>query len=168
MHRREFLIQTARAGSILLILPAGWTVAGCNNSENNNTTLPPSATPTTNSLRFTSQVVESHTHDFSIATQDLMTPPAPGISGPTTTTLGHFHTVTLAPGQLAQIESGGTVSMTTTVTDGHAHTFVFSLGAAEGPGTTPTTTGTGSAADAGAGTTPSTTGTGSGSGTGGY
>jgi hypothetical protein len=162
MDRRGFLIQTARAGSVLLVLPAGWTVAGCGNSASSNT-VPgaPAATPTANSLRFTSQVVENHTHDFSIATADLNAPPTNGISGPTTTTLGHFHTVILAPAQLATIEAGGTVNMMTTVTDGHAHNFVFSLAAAEGTGTTPSTTGTGSDAGADSGTvSPNPTGTG--------
>jgi hypothetical protein len=151
MDRRGFLIHAARAGSVLLILPAGWAVSGCGNSASSTTTGTPAA-PTTNTLRFTSDITQNHTHDFSIATTNLSSPPANGLSGSTTTTLGHFHTVILSPAELAQIQSGGTVNKSTTIVDGHSHNFKFSLTTAQ-TGTAPSTTGAG-----GSGTTPPTSG----------
>jgi hypothetical protein len=142
MQRRGFLVQAARAGSVLLILPAGWSVSGCSNSANGEFVTTPPA-PAGSSLRFTSEVVASHTHDFSIAMADLMSPPADGLSGVTTTTLGHYHTVVLSPDDLTQIQAGGTVNRVTTVMDGHAHNFKLNLATGEGPATTPPSTASG-------------------------
>jgi hypothetical protein len=150
MDRRGFLIHTARAGSVLLILPAGWAVSGCDtNGDNDNPTI---VTPAGPVLRFTSEVTQNHTHDFSIGTADLSGPPQDGISGATTTTLGHFHTVVLSSSLLTQIQSGATINTQTTVVDGHLHNFKFSLATAQ-TGTTPSTT-------TGGGSTPSTIGVG--------
>jgi hypothetical protein len=150
MDRRGFLIHTARAGSVLLVLPAGWSVLGCDtNGDNDKPTTVVAAGPV---LRFTSGVAQNHTHDFSIATADLSGPPQSGISGTTTVTLGHFHMVTLSQSLLSQIQAGGTVNTQTTVVDGHSHTFQFSLATGQ-TGTVPSTT-------SGGGATPSPIGVG--------
>jgi hypothetical protein len=133
MDRRGFLIHTARAGSVLLILPAGWAVSGCDNDQN--------AVPAVNqgvvSFRFTSDITLNHTHDFTIVATDLNTPQTSGLNAPTTMTLGHFHTVILSPVDLMQISSGGTIIRTTSIVEGHAHDFTFSFATAEGQSTTP-------------------------------
>jgi hypothetical protein len=127
MDRRGFLIHTARAGSVLLILPAGWAMSGCANNEN-VTTVAVAVGPT---LRFRSDIAQNHTHDFSLITADLTGPRVNGVSGPTTTTLGHFHFVILSAAELAQIQFGGTINRETTVVDGHAHVFSLSLATAQ-------------------------------------
>ena len=125
MERREFLIKTAKYGSLLLLLPVGWSVASCNGNDNNGATANQG-----NSLVFTSSTVESHNHEFVIVPVDLTSPPAAGITGDTSITLGHLHTVSLTQAQLQQIEAGQTVTQSTSTTEGHMHSFAFSLGAA--------------------------------------
>ena len=118
MHRREFLIRGLRGGSLLVLLPLGWTVAGCSSSSG-----------PTNGLRFTSSTVQGHTHDFTIGMVDLTTPPASGITGDTTAAVGHMHAVSLSQNDLSQIEGGQTVSKDTSTVSGHMHTFQFSSAA---------------------------------------
>ena len=127
MERREFLIRSAKGGSLLLILPVGWTVAGCG-----STSTPPAGT--SNALRFTSSNVSGHTHDFSIDAVDLTSPPAAGLSGETSVSLSHTHTVSLAQSELQQIEAGQTITKDTSSTEGHIHTFEFSTSANAGSG----------------------------------
>jgi hypothetical protein len=132
MERRGFLVA---GGSLLLILPAGWLVAGC---ENNNGTPDSGVIPadagfdgrfdgsvTAVLLRFTSSVSAGHTHDFSISVGELVSPPAGGLTGNTTVAQAHVHQVTLSQAELGQIENGQTVTKDTTVVASHLHTFTF-------------------------------------------
>jgi hypothetical protein len=154
MDRRGFLIHTARA-SVLLILPAGWATEGCGGDSS-----PASATGAAGGpggaatgLRFTSDTMAGHTHDFTIAMADFAEPPPAGLSGETTVTLAHTHTVSLTADELSQIEAGRAVSQQTTIVDGHQHTFKFSLSTAQSAAPTPVVTptnGAASAEDAGA------------------
>jgi hypothetical protein len=132
MERREFLIRSAKGGSLLLILPVGWTVAGCGS----NSTTP---TGTGSALRFTSSNVQGHTHDFSIDLVDLTSPPVAGLSGDTTVSLGHTHTVSLSQSELQEIEAGQTISKDTSSVQGHTHNFAFSASASAGSGGSGTT-----------------------------
>jgi hypothetical protein len=157
MDRRGFLIETARAGSVLLILPAGWALGGCGSGPSSTGGAGPgttgSPTATANTLRFTSDVAGTHSHDFTIAMADLAQPSADGLTGPTTISLGHHHLIALSQGELTQIQAGGTLNKATSIVDGHLHNFKFSLATAATTGSTPTTD---------AGTTPGTTGSGPG------
>src|SRR5882672_12376516 len=108
MDRRAFLIEAARAGSVVLVLPMGWAAGGCGSGAPGQATGTP-PTPA-NSLRFTCDISGIHTHDFLIAMDDFMTPPSQGVAGATTVTLGHKHTVALTEAELAAIEAGQTIN----------------------------------------------------------
>ena len=105
MDRRGFLIG---GGKVLLILPAGWALAACTSNES-STTVPPATNVATGTLTFTSSLVESHNHMFTMTMQEVNVPPAVGISRDTSVTLAHTHIVTLTAAQLAQIRAGAVV-----------------------------------------------------------
>src|SRR5262245_55528503 len=143
MDRREFLFA---GGSLLLILPAGWSITGCDDDDDNIPTTPagtndagtgtdagPGATDAgtdtggaTGTLTFTSSVSDGHTHQFSIAMTDLTQPSGNGIIGDTSVTEAHVHVVALSAAELSQINAGQTVSKDTSNADAHLHTFQFS------------------------------------------
>jgi hypothetical protein len=152
MDRRRFLIDSGR---VMLVLPAGWALVSCTSNDTDNlpaTTTPPTTTVTAGTLTYTSNVVNAHSHNFSILMTEVSTPPAAGISRNTSpaSTDGHVHVVTLTQAQLSQINANGTVTMDTSVTENHSHTFTFSLAAATKTNTTVT-------AGGGTGTTTTTT-----------
>jgi hypothetical protein len=129
MDRRGFLKATARAGSALLIVPAGG-LAACGNSKDPTIPYAP-----LDGLRFTSDIAGIHTHDFTIATDDLDTPEGTGVQGPTTVALGHKHEIRLTQEELARIGTGATLNKATSIVDGHSHNFKFSLAVATPQGT---------------------------------
>lgn len=147
MDRRAFLIEAARAGSVVLVLPMGWAAGGCGSGAPGQAT---GTTPTpANSLRFTCDISGIHTHDFLIAMDDFLTPPSRGVAGATTVTLGHKHTVALTEAELAAIEAGQTINKETSIIDGHQHNFKFSLSTAAQEGMTPATSSDGATSDSG-------------------
>jgi len=159
MDRRRFLIDSGR---VMLVLPAGWALVSCTSNDNDRDNLPSTTPPTTTvsagTLTYTSNVVNAHTHTFSILMTEVTSPPAAGIShstGPAATD-GHVHVVTLTQAQLASIGANGTVTMDTTVVENHSHTFTFSLAAAGVSSVS--VTGTGAAGTGGTTTTTTTTG----------
>jgi hypothetical protein len=140
MERREFLIRSAKSGAVLVLVPAGWTLA-CNSSTSNGTSTDAAAgtTGSTGSgLRYTSDVVSGHSHDFTIVMTDLSSPSAAGLSGQTTVAQSHTHTVSLTLADLMQIESGAAVTKQTSTVLSHLHTFQFSLAAGVSTGTSGT------------------------------
>jgi hypothetical protein len=130
MDRRRFLAEAVRAGSLLLILPAG-ELAGCVSGSKDGLTGP--IVDPANGLRFTSDIAGIHTHDFTIAMDDLATPTAAGVKGPTTVSLSHRHVVMLSQGELARIQAGETLNKATSIVDGHLHNFKFSLATVQPP-----------------------------------
>jgi hypothetical protein len=60
-----------------------------------------------------STVTNNHEHSLCVLTTDLMNPPAAGVTYTTSLTDGHTHTVNLTQAQLQSIESGGSVTVTT-------------------------------------------------------
>lgn len=128
-------MQAARGASVLLAAPAGWAL-GCNLGTTSAAPTPAPVSPD-DGLTFISDLAGTHTHDFTIASDDLTTPPGSGFIGSTTATLGHHHEVALTAADLANIESGGTINRVTSIVDGHLHNFKFSLSTAEAPGPTP-------------------------------
>jgi hypothetical protein len=136
---------------VLLILPAGWVAGGCGSSSSNGTQTPSGTAASGSDLRFTSDIVSGHNHDFSIAMTDLSSPQSAGLSGPTTVSLGHNHTVSLSMDELMQNRVGS---------DGHEgyldRGFQFSLAAAASTGAGTASTGAGGSGAGG------TTGTGGG------
>jgi hypothetical protein len=155
MERRRFLIRSVQGGSLLLILPAGWSATGCGGGGYGTT----NAT-TGNSLQFTSSVVGGHSHDFSLDETALAQPPAAGLTGNTTTAAGHLHMVSLSEAELAQIEGGATVTKETSVASAHTHTFELKLSSAGTAGSSGTggTTGQGGTTGTGGTTLPHTGG----------
>jgi hypothetical protein len=110
----------------LLILPAGWAVSSCS-TDSVKGDIPGPTTSADGGLRFISDRTGTHEHEFTIPTDDLAQPPGAGLTGPTTTSLGHYHLVRLTEAELAQIQAGGTVFKTTSIIDGHLHNYKFSM-----------------------------------------
>src|SRR5262245_53115434 len=77
MDRRGFLI---RGGSVMLILPVGWSIAGCSDNNDNNNVVPPPTQQMGGTLLFHSSITENHSHDFTIDMTEVSSPPAAGIS----------------------------------------------------------------------------------------
>ena len=119
MDRRAFARNLVGWSVVVAGIPMVVTVAGCSN--NSGTSGPSEET-------WTSSMVGNHVHDFSLLVSVLDAPPASGVSGGTSTSEGHLHSVTLTQEQLKSIGSGGTVTVTTTLSSGHMHDFVFSRG----------------------------------------
>ncbi len=109
LNRREFL---SRATVSLLLVP----VAACSSSNG--------STPSCDGLDATSSVALGHTHTVCVLQTDLTSPPSAGVtyttSGPDPT-----HMVSLTAAQLAMIQAGQTVTVTTSVANNHTHQFVL-------------------------------------------
>jgi hypothetical protein len=58
-------------------------------------------------------VTNNHTHTLCVPTTDLTSPPAGGKTYTTSVALNHSHTVVLTQAQLQTIDSGGSVTVTT-------------------------------------------------------
>ena len=115
---------------MLLLVP----VVGCGSSYSSPGSSPSPAPPdggACNGIDSTSTVNESHVHMVCVLTSDLTNPPAGGATYTTTNVSSHTHTVMLTKDQLAMIESGATVMITSSSTvdplDGRAHTHAFSI-----------------------------------------
>jgi hypothetical protein len=71
----------------------------------------------------TSTVTNNHTHTLCVPTTDLTTPPAAGATYTTSSDAGHNHTVALTQQQLQSINSGGSVTVTSS--QPYAHDFTI-------------------------------------------
>jgi len=121
--RRELFLGSLK---LVVLLP----LVGCSSNDTpQDCKTANQVTNTSGSLTVTSSCNGGHTHDFEVAAMDLSSPPAAGVSGDSSVydDDGHSHTVTLTMAQLAQIQSGTAVTVTSGVTLSHAHTFVFRL-----------------------------------------
>lgn len=123
--RRDFVRDVGR---LIVVLPTGWMMLhalGC--SSEDECANADKLQSTSTGITVTSSCSGGHTHDFSITTADLTTPPAAGVTGDTTAYAddGHVHTVMLTMAELAQIQSGTAVSKTSSSVGGHVHTFDF-------------------------------------------
>jgi hypothetical protein len=97
---------------------AGAYIAGCSSSPTS-----PSAVA---DISVTSSVVNGHSHTANVPSSDQLRPA--DMTYTTSTSLNHQHSVTLTAGQLATLASGGTVTVTSTVstvTGSHQHDFTF-------------------------------------------
>lgn len=70
------------------------------------------------------QAPSDHTHTVTIPASTLDSPSA--MTFDTSVALGHMHSVTLQPLQLATIKGGGSVMVTSTVSSAHSHVFAVS------------------------------------------
>jgi hypothetical protein len=116
LNRRRFLSQATTA--LLLIPIVG--VASCGGGSTSS-----GDNAGCNGVDTVSTVVDAHTHAVCVLTSDLMAPPAAGATYTSTTTLSHSHTITLTTAQLTSINSGQTVTVTSSLADGHSHDFAI-------------------------------------------
>jgi hypothetical protein len=109
MNRREFL---SRSMTTLLIIPVAGGIAACGSDS-------PSPSPTCDGVLTTSTVTEGHTHTLCVPTGDLTNPPSAGQTYTTSMNAAHTHTVTLTQQQLQMINTGGTVTVTSSSPASH-------------------------------------------------
>ena len=125
LTRRDFFTH---AGRLVVFLPVGASlIAACGGSSNKDCSTADSQADDGTSLIVTSSCDGGHDHDFSVAHTDLATPPAAGVSGNSTPYDDdqHVHTVSITQAQLAMIQAGQTVSITSGTTLNHSHVFNF-------------------------------------------
>lgn len=118
LTRRELL---SRGTTLLLLIP----VVGCSSSGDDG------GGGSCAGVESTSTVNASHTHTLCVATADLTTPPATGMTYTTSNVGSHTHTVTLTAANLTAI-NGGTVVTVTSSSDvdptnsmNHSHDFMI-------------------------------------------
>ncbi|HEY1691637.1 MAG TPA: hypothetical protein VGG39_05730 [Polyangiaceae bacterium] len=113
--RREFLSHVATVTLFLVPLAE----AACSSSSGNG-----SSSGSCDGLDPTSTVALGHTHTVCVPSADLSNPPSGGAtyttSGPDPT-----HTITLTQAQLQSIQSGQSVTVTTSVANNHTHDFTL-------------------------------------------
>jgi hypothetical protein len=116
LTRREFLSQ---AGYVSLLLVPIASACGSSNSSGSSC----------DGVSSTSTVVSGHSHSVCVPSSDLTNPPANGgtytTSGPDPT-----HTITLTAAQLAAIQQGQSVAVTTSVNGAHTHDFTLAKASA--------------------------------------
>jgi hypothetical protein len=119
MERRKFLIGL---GIALIAGPSLFTLKGCGSSSNNNAA---PANPATG-FDVQSSVAGAHTHSVTVLLADLTAQPSAGVTYQSTTNSNHFHKITLTQQQLATINGGGTVTVTS-IPDatGHSHDWTI-------------------------------------------
>lgn len=136
MDRREFLIRGTRA---LLLLPLGTFLVACGSGDDGTTSYTPPTEPTPpdstppdappelqgDNVVYTSSVTDAHSHSFSIPIAALASPPEAGLSGNTTSSLAHTHTLLLTEADLRAAAVGQSVKKVTSSDLGHTHTFTI-------------------------------------------
>jgi hypothetical protein len=112
---RRKMLQAAGAGWVVLVL----TQLGCSDDDDE------SGGGTCDGAGSTSSVFGDHRHFLCVPLADLTTPPAGGKTYDSTASEGHIHQVTLSAADFPSINAGQTVTVTSTVADGHTHTFAL-------------------------------------------
>jgi hypothetical protein len=119
--RREFTI------TLVLTPIAAWFGSNCGGSDGygggDGTTSNTSPTLPCDGLGARSSLTEGHVHDLCVPAADLSSPPAGGKTYDTSSEDGHMHRVTLDAAQLAAVNRGEVVRVTTSTEDGHAHAY---------------------------------------------
>ena len=130
MERRDFLRVMTGA---VLVLPVGTFLLSCGGGEDGGDPGPgtgadaPAAAPRAAGamIVYASSSVAGHHHEFELAAAALASPPAPGVSGTTSLAGAHAHSVTVSMAQLADVETGATVKITTGAETGHTHVLTL-------------------------------------------
>jgi hypothetical protein len=117
LTRREMLSQST---VLLLLVPVAGAAAGCGSSSSGSS----GPSGSCDGIEDTSTVTNNHTHTLCTLTSDLTNPPTAGVTYTTSTNAGHNHTVMLSQAQLQSIESGGSVTVTTS--SPYPHNFTIS------------------------------------------
>jgi hypothetical protein len=83
----------------------------------------------------TSSVVDDHTHTVCVPATDLENPPSGGATYTTSppesagaVIAGALHTVALTSAQLSMVQTGQSLTVTTSTDGGHNHQFVLTMG----------------------------------------
>jgi hypothetical protein len=122
MNRRGFFHAT---GGALLALPlAGLLVQACYGNDapdGDNPAAPP--VQSGSNVEYTTNVDDGHSHRFDVATAALAAPV--DVQGATTVDDGHSHDVAITAGDLQQVASGTTITITTAVSEGHSHVLTL-------------------------------------------
>jgi hypothetical protein len=103
---------------IVIAVVGAFAIPGCGSSTSPSSTVA--------DLTVTSTVVNGHSHTVNVPSSDQLHPADTTYT--TSSTLNHNHTVMLTASQLASIASGGTVTVTSSVsavTGTHTHDFTF-------------------------------------------
>jgi hypothetical protein len=145
ISRRQFTIT-------LVLTPIASWLAGCGDggdgSGNDGPISDTSPTIACDGVGAKSSLADGHAHDLCVPTSDLSSPPSDGATYTTTTEDGHTHGVTLDAAQLAAVNRGEVVRVTTTAVDGHVHTYSLARAGTISP---PPQPGSGSGAGTGSG-----------------
>jgi hypothetical protein len=114
MNRRNFL----SSGAILaLCIPAALVSSRCGGATEPED---PNAQRT-----FTSTSDDGHTHTITIQRSEVQNPPASGITRQTSTSTAHTHQFSMTQAELMTVNGGGSVNVTTSVTNVHDHSFTI-------------------------------------------
>ena len=111
----------------LLALPVGLFLVRCGSSSSMSGASEPGAQPTVTGGQaiYTCSVVQAHTHTFGVDLTAFSNPPSGGVSGSTSTNQAHIHRVSVSMDQLAKVQMGSSVVVTTSTDSGHNHAFTF-------------------------------------------
>ncbi|MGE5809441.1 MAG: hypothetical protein ACM32I_09970 [Nitrospirota bacterium] len=116
MDRREFLIGL---GIALVAGPAAISLNSCGSSSSSGSPTP------ANGFSVQSSVTNNHTHNVTILFADLQAQPTGGVTY-TSDGATHFHKIQLTQQQLADINNGGTDSVTSIPDNtGHSHEWTI-------------------------------------------
>jgi hypothetical protein len=112
----------------LLALPVGLFLVRCGSSTSSSSgASEPGAQPTVTGGQavYTSSVVQAHSHTFGIDLTAFSNPPSGGVNGSTSLNQAHIHRVSISMDQLASVQVGRSVIVTTSTDSGHNHAFMF-------------------------------------------
>jgi len=123
MDRKMFL-------GTLIALPVGLFLVSCSSSNNSGSSgsapaAPPSKSGTLTTYTSSNDGSPTHSHTFSIDDSSFTTPPSAGISGDTSNSAGHTHSVSISMAGLQQVGMGESVMVTTSNVSAHTHDFTF-------------------------------------------
>jgi hypothetical protein len=122
MNRRHFLRSNTR---FLLVLPFGsFLVQACyaTDAPAGDAPAAPPAISGTNAI-YTSSIDGDHAHTFEIALTAFTAPT--DVHGETSSDEGHTHSVAISGADLANVQSGRTVKVTTGTSESHAHVLTI-------------------------------------------
>src|SRR5688500_8887425 len=129
MQRRDFLRLVA---GTVVVLPVGTFLVGCGGDDGGDPgpgtgADAPAAAPrgSGSSIVYSSSNTAGHFHEFALAAAALTAPPAAGVSGATDVSLSHTHSVSVSMAQLASVETGATIKVTTGAETGHSHVLTL-------------------------------------------
>ena len=135
LTRRQLLSRGTTLLMMVPVIPA--VLQACSSSSSAGST-PDQSCPSAN-ITTDSSVNDQHSHFLCIPTADITNPPANGMTYTALQNGEHVHTVTLTAAQLAQIGSGGTVTIQSSSDLDpisnvvHPHTFTITKPTASAP-----------------------------------